>query len=771
MTTTTMDTGAIAYAVSKTKITANSVLSVLKLILDEQCTIPFITRYRKEVTGGLDETQVQAIQEAYEECIEIEKRRAYVLDTITKMEKMTPTLEKQIKAATTLNQIEDIYAPYKSKKKTKGQLAEDAGLLPLAEMLMHGKLDLSKLESENETKFINLEHKITSWKEALEGAQSIIMEKIAHNPEVKEKLRQDYWRNAKIVSSLRKDGDKIADYTKYKDWFEYEQKISDLTDSKHGHRFLALRRGMTQKVLKVDVVFPEEMAIPAISAQMFDLAKIGCRDFIENCIKKAHNLAIHPSLDLEVKGELKKVSDESAINVFGINLKNLLLQPYLGPKAVIGLDPGIRTGVKVAVVDDTGKFVVDTVIYPHPPKQDIQKSAMVIDAIIEQFKVTHIAIGNGTYGRETLDFVEKNVKAVKDGKAMATLISEAGASIYSASEIARKEFPDKDPTVRGAISIARRFQDPLAELVKIDPKSIGVGQYQHDVNQIRLKKQLTGVVESCVNYVGVDLNTASAPLLSFVSGIGPSVAENVVKHREKIGGFKNRAQLLKVSRFSAKVYEQSAGFLRIYNGDNPLDATFIHPESYPILENWAKKNGADLKLLKEDKELIKKLETDNVLLSELGEFTHKDILKSLTAPSQDPRTEFKSFEFRKDISKISDLKENDWYPGVVTNITQFGAFVDIGLKENGLVHISQMADKFVDNPLEVLKVGQEVNARVMAVDYERGRVSLSLKKDDGQGVATSYAERGIGQGQSKVKTPAPAAMKNNAFAGLKNLKL
>jgi len=766
-----MDTGAIAYAVSKTKITANSVLSVLKLIIDEQCTIPFITRYRKEMTGGLDETQVQAIQEAYEECIEIEKRRAYVLDTIVKMEKMTPQLEKLIKAATTLNQIEDIYAPYKSKKKTKGQMAEEAGLLPLAEMIMNGKLDLAKLETENETKFINKEHKITSWKEALDGAQSIIMEKIAHNPEVKEKLRQDYWRNATIVSSLRKDGEKVADYTKYKDWFEYEQKISALTDSKHGHRFLALRRGMTQKVLKVDVVFPEEMAIPAISAEMFDLSKIGCRDFVVNCIKKAHNLAIHPSLDLEVKGELKKVSDESAINVFGINLKNLLLQPYLGPKAVIGLDPGIRTGVKVAVVDDTGKFVVDTVVYPHPPKQDVQKSAMVIDAIIEQFKVTHIAIGNGTYGRETLDFVEKNVKAVKDGKAMATLISEAGASIYSASEIARKEFPDKDPTVRGAISIARRFQDPLAELVKIDPKSIGVGQYQHDVNQIRLKKQLTGVVESCVNYVGVDLNTASAPLLSFVSGIGPSVAENVVKHREKIGGFKNRAELLKVSRFSAKVYEQSAGFLRIYNGENPLDATFIHPESYPILENWAKKNGADLKLLKEDKDLIKKLESDKTLLGELGEFTFKDILKSLSAPSQDPRTEFKSFEFRKDISKIGDLKENDWYPGVVTNITQFGAFVDIGLKENGLVHISQMADKFVDNPLEVLKVGQEVNARVMAVDLERGRVSLSLKKDDGQGVATSYAERGIGQGQSKVKTPPPAAMKNNAFAGLKNLKI
>lgn len=773
MTTTTLDTQAIAYAVQKTEIKAPSVLAVLKLLIDEQCTIPFITRYRKEVTGGLDEVQVRAIQEAYEECIEIEKRRAYILDTIVKMEKMTPELEKQIKMASTLIQLEDIYAPYKSKKKTKGQMAEEAGLLPLAEMIMNGTADLAAIEKANAEKFLNKEHKIASWKDALDGAQAIIMEKIAHNPVVKEKLRQDYWGQAKIVSSMRKDAEKIQDYIKYKDWFEFEQKISELNQSKHGHRFLALRRGMTQKVLKVDVVFPEELALPAISAEMFDLSKIGCRDFVETCMKKAFNLAIHPSLDLEVKGELKKVSDESAIDVFGVNLKNLLLQPYLGPKAVIGLDPGVRTGVKVAVVDATGKFLVDTVVYPHPPKQDVTNSAIIIDAIIEQFKVHHIAIGNGTYGRETLDFVEKHVKAVKNGKTNATMISEAGASIYSASDIARKEFPDKDPTVRGAISIARRFQDPLAELVKIDPKSIGVGQYQHDVNQVRLKKQLTGVVESCVNYVGVDLNTASAPLLAYVSGIGPTVAENVVKHREKIGGFKNRAQLLEVSRFSPKVYEQAAGFLRIYNGENPLDATFIHPERYPILENWAKKNGTDLAKLRDDRDLIKKLEGDKELRSELGDFTHNDILKSLSAPSQDPRTEFKSFEFRKDISSIKDLQENEWYPGVVTNITQFGAFVDIGLKENGLVHISQMADKFVENPLEVLKVGQEVNARVMAVDLERGRVSLSLKKDDGKGVATSYAERGVGgANNSKAKSPPPQQnIRNNAFAGLKNLKL
>ncbi|NCN95420.1 MAG: S1 RNA-binding domain-containing protein, partial [Bdellovibrionales bacterium] len=414
-----------------------------------------------------------------------------------------------------------------------------------------------------------------------------------------------------------------------------------------------------------------------------------------------------------------------------------------------------------------------TIIYPHPPKNFKAQSAKIIEAMIDQFNVEYIAIGSGTFGRETLQFVEELVSQVRDGKVKATMISEDGASVYSASEIAKKEFPDKDATVRGAISIARRFQDPLAELVKIDPKSIGVGQYQHDVNQTRLKKSLDGVVESCVNFVGVDLNTASAPLLSFISGIGPSVAENVVKYRDSRGLFKKREEILKVPRFTAKVFEQAAGFLRIYNGENPLDSTFIHPERYQTLESWAKDNGKSVKELVEDKELAKKIKTDSKLVDELGQFTIDDIVKSLTAPTQDPRTEFKTTEFRKDAQSIKDIKIGEWYPGIVKNITQFGAFVDIGIKENGLVHVSQMADHFVENALDALKAGQEVKVMVLDVDMDRKRISLTCKKgeDSKQFVRPSG---GAAPRQGGNRTPRPQAdapIKNNAFAALKNFKL
>ncbi|EQC44362.1 helix-hairpin-helix domain protein [Bacteriovorax sp. Seq25_V] len=431
------------------------------------------------------------------------------------------------------------------------------------------------------------------------------------------------------------------------------------------------------------------------------------------------------------------------------------------------------TGCKTVVVDNTGKFVVDTVIYPHPPKNFKEQSARILEAMIDQFNVEYIAIGSGTYGRETLQFVEDMVKQVRDGKVKATMISEDGASVYSASEIAKKEFPDKDATVRGAISIARRFQDPLAELVKIDPKSIGVGQYQHDVNQTRLKKSLDGVVESCVNYVGVDLNTASAPLLSFISGIGPSVAENVVKYRDSKGLFKKREEILKVPRFTAKVFEQAAGFLRIYNGENPLDSTFIHPERYQTLEDWAKENGKSVKELVEDKELAKKIKTDSKLVDELGQFTIDDIVKSLTAPTQDPRTEFKTTEFRKDAQSIKDIKIGEWYPGIVKNITQFGAFVDIGIKENGLVHVSQMADHFVENALDALKAGQEVKVMVLDVDLERKRISLTCKKgeDSKQFVRPTGGSSPRQGGNRAPKPQADAPIRNNAFAALKNFKL
>lgn len=772
-----LDSQAVIFTAQETAINVKPVMSVLQLLLEEQCTVPFIARYRKEVTGGMDETQIRQIQESYENYIEREKRREFILDAIKKMELLTPDLEKKIKAAETINILEDLYAPFKSKKKSKGMMAIEAGLEPLANLLLEmttPKEDLKKIISE---KFLNPEKKIKTAEEAFTGAFDIIIERMAHDTETKEILRKDYWTSALLKSSKRdKAEEEDKDFMKYKDYFEFSQKISELKEAKATHRFLAMRRGMTSKALKVDVEYPEEAATGLLKKQFFNNDKLTFVKELEVAAKKAYINYIHPSLDLEVKSELKKLSDEAAIDVFGINLKNLLLQPYLGPKSVIGVDPGIRTGCKIAIVDNTGKFLGDCVIYPHEPQLKVKESATILSAIIEQFNVHHIAIGNGTFGRETLAFIQENVKAVKDGKVQATMISEAGASVYSASETAKEEFPDKDVTVRGAISIARRFQDPLAELVKIDPKSIGVGQYQHDVNQARLKKSLEGVVESCVNFVGVDLNTASAPLLSYVSGIGPTLAQNVVKFREQTGGFKTRGELLKVPRFSAKVFEQAAGFLRIYKGVEPLDATFIHPERYEMLKSWTQKNGTSLDDLITNKETILKLEKDSAFKNEIGEFTFNDIIKSLRAPSQDPRTEFKSFEYRKDISKITDLKIGEWYPGIVTNITQFGAFVDIGIKENGLLHVSQISDSFVENALTALKVGQELKVQVTEVDFTRGRISLSCKKGAELGAATGTYSGGQKRSNNQSKPqnnfngPKQPEFKNNAFSALKNFK-
>ncbi len=772
MTDFVIEADAARYATLKTNISPKQVAATLLLLLKEDCTVPFITRYRKEMTGGLDEEEIRAIHSAYEEYIEREKRRAYILETLEKMEVLTPELKKQVMSAETLNLLEDIYAPYKSKKKTKGQLAQEAGLDKLATLIVNDEKSLEELEKDAKS-FLNPDKKFTNWEECLKGAQSILMETYAHDIEIKETLRKDYWREAKLVSSKRKDAEKLKDWEKFKDYFEFAQPISELTNPKAAHRFLAVRRGMTLKILKVEVEYPIEAVMGLIEKGHFQGVQKN-KDFLQKTAQKAAATAIQPSLDLEVKTELKKVSDESAIDVFNINLKNLLLQPYLGAKTVLALDPGVRTGCKTVVVDNTGKLLFDAVVYPHEPQKDIKGSQTVLERLIDHFNVEYIAVGNGTYGRETLYFIEEYITAVKDGKVKATLVNESGASIYSASPIAKKEFPDKDATVRGAVSIARRFQDPLAELVKIDPKSIGVGQYQHDVNQSRLKKSLTGVVEDCVNFVGVDLNTASAPLLSYVSGIGATLAGNIVKKREELGGFKERAELLNVSRFSQKIFEQSGGFLRIYGGKHPLDATFIHPERYGVLEDWVKKNGHKLEELLKDENLISKLENDSALKDKIGEFTHLDIVKALKSPSQDPRTEFKSTEFKKGVRKMSDLVPGQWYTGIVTNITQFGAFVDVGIKENGLVHVSQMADHFVSNALEVLKVGEEVKARVIEVDHDRGRISLSLKTGGSTGkTSNERPARGHSKpNQQKVNIPKnEGPLKNNAFAGLKNFKV
>ncbi|MEK6625449.1 MAG: Tex-like N-terminal domain-containing protein [Bdellovibrionota bacterium] len=758
---------ALRSIAAEISVSTAQVSSVLKLALVEECTIPFITRYRKEVTGNLDEVMIAKILECFELFQETTKRREYILETIKKMELLTPELEKNIKTAKTIQELEDLYAPFKSKKKTKGQAAIEAGLLPLAELILAAALPWNKIQEDAST-FIRPEHKINTKEDALEGARLILIEKIAHHAEAKEKLRQHYWSDALLVTHKRKDADKVEDCQKYKDYFEFSQKISELKLEKNAHRFMAIRRGMSVDVLSAQADFPKEKAWTVLEQYFIvQTCHPTLRPILENIIQKAFSLYIDPSLDLEVKTELKKIADDFAINIFGKNLKNLLLQPYLGAKTVLGIDPGIRTGCKIAVVDLTGKFLFDYVLYPD---RNPDESAKIIDALCEKFNIHHIAIGNGTHGRETLQYIEENIPSVKSSKVHATLVNEAGASVYSASDIAREEFPDKDATVRGAISIARRFQDPLAELVKIDPKSIGVGQYQHDVNQIKLKKSLQSVVESCVNFVGVDLNTASAPLLSFISGIGPGMAKSIVKYREEKGTFKQRQELLKIGRFTQKIFQQAAGFLRIYNGENPLDSTFIHPETYPILEEWAKSNNMTIKGLASEAKLIQQFASDTKVRAKLGDFTHQDIVKSIQAPIQDPRSTFKSTEFRKDAKRLEDLKIGEWYPGIVNNITQFGAFVDLGVKESGLLHVSQIADKFVTNPMDELKVGEEVKVKILAIDFERKRISLTRKCDEPNHVAKNVQK--IFPSHSAQSAPKnETAPKNNAFASLKNFKL
>ncbi len=767
-----LDTKALAYAAQKTELDLRKVMTTVDLLVTQECTIPFISRYRKEATGNLDEVQIRAIKDAYEEYIEMEKRREFILDAIKKQEKLTPELEKKILAADTLNKLEDLYAPYKSKRKTKGTIAKEKGLEPLAQFLLTSKKSFEESVEELKKQYVDAsEGKVKDLKEALNGACDILVEDFSQDPDLKEDLRKDFWSIGKVKASKRKDAETITDWDKFKDFFEFEENVEKIKDPKNTHRFLAMRRGMNLKVLKLEVAIEPDLAYQKVEGHMFpDSEGLGNYELLQKLAKKAYDNSISSSLDLELKSELKTIADNAAIDVFGVNLKNLLLQPYLGSKAVLGIDPGIRTGCKVVVIDDTGKYVGDHVIYPFAPKFDTQGSKVIIDKLVEAFQIKYIAIGNGTNGRETLEFIEDNIDAVKSGDVKAAMINESGASIYSASDIARKEFPDKDVTVRGAISIARRFQDPLAELVKIDPKSIGVGQYQHDVNQVRLKKSLGAVVEDCVNFVGVDINTASAPLLSYISGIGPSIAENIVKTREKKGVFKSRGQLLDVSRFSEKIFQQAAGFLRIYNGDHPLDGTFIHPEQYPILEAWTKEQGTDLNSLVQDKEVIAKLEKDQALKEKVGDLTFADIVKSLKAPKQDPRSEFKPVEFRKDVRKIEDLKDGQWYTGVVNNITNFGAFVDLGVKESGLLHVSQIADEYIENPMDKLKVGEKLKVRVIGLDLERKRISLSCKSEDSADAPIQSSAPRKSKPGKRAPMP-PKDIKNNAFAGLKGLKL
>jgi uncharacterized protein len=714
----------IDYCSRKTHLPFKKVESVLKLMIEEDCTVPFIARYRKEVTGNLDETQIRLVENIHGEYQEIEKRRLFIMEKLHKDEVLTPELKNMIQKAETLSQLEDLYAPYKSKRKTKAQAAKEMGLEPLALELFSSKKNLDQFENE-----FRANDKVKTFDEALEGINFILIEKIIQTPELKNKLLELYKNSALLVSKVKKGSDKEKEYLKFKDYFDFSEPVKKLFSPKSSHRFLAMVRAKGLKILRLSMEVDMDRALGIVLRSALPVNKGGCYGHIKSLAEIALKKSLNVSVEAEIMTQLKASSDEAAISVFGINLKDLLLAPYLGSKVVMGIDPGIRTGCKVVVVDGTGKLLVNDLIFVQGSGSALKEASKKISFLIDSHKVEYIAIGDGTYGRETLAFLEENIPHLKEDKVKATLVSESGASIYSASEAAIEEFPNFDITVRGAVSIARRFQDPLSELVKIDPKSIGVGQYQHDINQAKLKKSLTSVVEDCVNFVGIDLNTASYHLLSYISGIGPTLAKNVVKFRDKKGKFKNRESLLKVGRFSEKVYQQAAGFLRIYDGKNPLDATFVHPERFQEIESWCSKESLTVQNLIKEKEVMEKFQKDSTLKNKMGEHTFKDIVSSLKAPSQDPRVAFKSTEFEKGLKELCDVTVGSWYTGVVNNITNFGAFVNIGIKESGLVHISQLADKFVSDPMEVVKVGQEIKVKVLEIDLKRKRLSLSCKKD------------------------------------------
>jgi len=754
----------------KQTVSQSQIRTILQLALDEDCTVPFIARYRKEKTGNLDETIIREILSAHEEYCEINKRKLFILETIEKSGKLDPETKRIIEEAETLRRLEDIYAPYKAKRKTKAQKAIERGLEPLADLILSTSLNLEELERQKGSEFVGVgEDAVASFNDAVEGARDILIYRFSHDLEVKEELRGLFWSKGFLVSKKQTEAEKIKDHSKFRDFFDYRESIKSLNEPKSGHRYLAMRRGAVLKILKVEAWVEPELALSLMRSK-FLAVKEGLVhiDLLSECVEKAYSLYLQPSLDLEIKTELKRSADETSIEVFGKNLKNLLLAPYLGAKTVMGVDPGIRTGCKIVIIDKTGKLLDDTVIYPHPPKNDKAGSKSIVQGLIDKYKVEFVAIGNGTYGRETLALFQEDIESVLEGSVSAVLISESGASVYSASPLAKEEFPDKDLTVRGAVSIARRFQDPLAELVKIDPKSIGVGQYQHDVSQVKLKKSLGAAVEDCVNFVGVDLNTASAQSLAYVSGIGKSLAGTLVKFRESEGGFVDRRQLLKAPRFSEKIFEQAAGFLRIYKGVNPLDSTFIHPERYELLETWGKDKNIEMKELVRNSLNVEKLESDDSFCSQIGEETLKDIIQSLKAPTQDPRKEFEPIPFQKDLKKLEDVQIGDWYTGSVVNITQFGAFVDIGIKESGLIHVSEMSVKFVKNPMECMEVGQTVKVRAIKIDLERKRLALSCKPEP----ETKKSDRPkLKKGSLKKNKNQSLVDESNPFAALKKLNL
>lgn len=684
-------------------------------LLESGATVPFIARYRKETTGSLNEVQIAAIRDLLGKYKELDKRRASILQSIEEQNKLTPELEKQINAADTMTELEDLYLPYKPKRKTRATMAIEKGLEPLADKLLQQKsIDITSLAGQ----YINEEKGITTEDEALAGARDIIAERINEDTTARNRMRMLYKRTATLSAKVCKG--KEEEGAKFSSWFDWEENMMKAPS----HRILAMFRGENEGILRVKIQPEnEDEAIEQLERQ-FVKSNNEAATQIKMAVKDSFKRLLSSSMETEFYNILKEKADQEAIKVFSENLRQLLLASPLGQKRVLAIDPGFRTGCKVVCLNEQAELIHNETIYPFTSVREEHDSVKKLENLVEAFKIEAIAIGNGTAGRETEELVKR---AKFKTKVIAVMVSENGASVYSASDIARQEFPDYDVTVRGAVSIGRRLMDPLSELVKIDPKSIGVGQYQHDVNQTLLQESLNDVVVSCVNNVGVELNTASKELLSYVSGIGPMLAKKIVEHRNKNGAFNSRKELLKVERLGEKAFEQCAGFLRIRNAQNPLDRSAVHPERYALVEKMAEAVGASVEDLISSKELREKIDINKFVSKDCGLPTLQDIMKELDKPGLDPRTKFEVFEFDKNVSRIEDLYEGMVLPGIVTNITAFGAFVDVGVHQDGLVHVSQMADRYIKDPNEVVKLHQHVKVKVTEVDVKRNRISLSMR--------------------------------------------
>ena len=691
------------------QISENQVRKTIAL-LDEGATIPFISRYRKEMTGSLDEVQVAAIRDLRDQYVELEKRREAILKSLLELEKLTPELEKAVRAAETLSKLEDIYLPYKPKRKTRAMAAREKGLQELADKLFQQRLVAP------EELAVNYLDQVANVDEALAGARDILAEEMMETAEAREEARNLFTHKTTVKSSVVKGKQEAG--IKYKDYFDWSESLAQAPS----HRILALFRGENEGFLNLSLLGPDEEVLTKLERR-FITGNNSCAKQVEMAIQDGYKRLLMPAMETEVRAEAKKRADENAIRVFAENIRQLLLAAPLGQKRVLALDPGFRTGCKVVCLDEQGSLLANTAVYPHTGPGQASEAAETIKNWVKKYQIQAIAIGNGTAGRETETFVRNlNLNGIH-----IIMVNESGASIYSASEVARDEFPDKDVTVRGAVSIGRRLMDPLAELVKIDAKSIGVGQYQHDVDQKKLQASLDDTVVSCVNLVGVELNTASKQILSYVSGLGPQLAQNIIDYRTKNGPFVKRSDLKKVTRLGEKAFEQAAAFLRIRHAKNPLDASAVHPERYEIVEKMAKDLSCKVADLLADESLRKQIQLSQYVTSDVGMPTLTDIISELAKPGLDPREKFEAFEFAEGVNNIKDLRIGMTLPGIVTNITNFGAFVDIGVHQDGLVHVSQLADKFVKDPNEVVKVSQKVMVRVTEVDEARKRIALSMK--------------------------------------------